>query len=238
MDIELIRMRGMELGEELAMIRREIHARPELAWKEEETSRMVEKRLRELGFAHVRRGFRHTGSGVVADLEGGKAGPRVALRADIDALPVQEDTGLAYASKEAGVMHACGHDAHAAMLLGAARILSENREDLPGTVRVIFQPAEEAGYDSGAPAMIAEGALDGVAAIGGLHIWSTAACGKFGSGRGPSWLPRISGNSPSEARGGRLAPHTAVDPTVAVAHIISMLQTVVSREIARLKARS
>jgi amidohydrolase len=87
MDIELIRMRGMELGEEFAMIRREIHARPELAWKEEETSRMVEKRLRELGFAHVRRGFRHTGSGVVADLEGGKAGPRVALRADIDAFP-------------------------------------------------------------------------------------------------------------------------------------------------------
>ncbi|HOX31617.1 MAG TPA: M20 family metallopeptidase [Spirochaetales bacterium] len=232
MDYQALKARGEELGEELTRIRRELHARPELGWKEVETSRLIEERLRAMGYERIRRGFKGTESGLVADLVGGRPGPRVALRADIDALPIQEETGLPYASQVPGVMHACGHDAHAAMLLGAARILRELREELPGEVRLVFQPAEESGYDSGAPAMIAEGALEGVAAIGGLHVWAPLATGKFGYRRGPYmasadlWEMRIRG------RGGHGSmPHKAVDPTVAAAHIVSLLQTVVSREV-------
>jgi amidohydrolase len=232
MDAASLRRRGEELREELTAIRRELHARPELAWKEVETSIFIEKRLRELGFENVRRGFKGTGSGVVADLAGGRPGPCVALRADIDALPVQEATGLPYASAVPGVMHACGHDAHAAMLLGAARMLSERRKDIPGKVRVIFQPAEEAGYDSGAPAMIAEGALEGVAAIAGIHAWAQNPAGTFGFRRGAFMASADIWEATIRGKGGHgSAPHNAVDPTVALAHIISMLQTVVSREL-------
>jgi amidohydrolase len=232
MDLNTVRSRGAELRQELTRIRREFHAHPELSWKEAETSRRIEERLAELGCENIRRGFKGTESGVVADLTGGKPGPCVALRADIDALPVQEATGLFYASVVPGVMHACGHDAHAAMLLGAAQILSEMRKDIPGKVRLIFQPAEEAGYDSGAPAMIAEGALDGVAAIGGIHAWSQIPSGKFGFRKGTCMASADLWEMTIQGKGGHgSAPHNAIDPTVAVAHIISMLQTVVSREI-------
>lgn len=232
MDATSVRNRGAELREELTAIRRELHAHPELSWKETETSKFIEKRLRELGFENIRRGFKGTASGVVADLTGGKPGPCVALRADIDALPVQEATGLPYASVVPGVMHACGHDAHIAMLLGAARILGELRKDIPGRVRVIFQPAEEAGYDSGAPAMIAEGALEGVAAIAGIHAWSQTPAGTFGFRKGTFMASADIWEATIRGKGGHgSAPHNAVDPTVALAHIISMLQTVVSREL-------
>jgi len=232
MDDRAIRSRGAELREELTRIRREIHARPELGWKEVETSKLVEKRLRELGFEGIRRGFKGTESGVIADLTGGKPGPCVALRADIDALPVEEATALPYASTQKGVMHACGHDAHAAMLLGAAQILSELRREIPGRIRFIFQPAEESGYDSGAPAMISEGALDGVSAIGGLHIWSLLPAGMLGYRKGAVMASADLWEMIIRGKGGHGSmPHNAVDPTVAVAHIVSMLQTVVSREI-------
>jgi amidohydrolase len=232
MDLTRVRSRGAELREELTRIRRDIHARPELGWKELETSKLIERRLQELGFESIRRGFKGTASGVVADLRGGKPGPCVALRADIDALPVEEATALPYASTIPGAMHACGHDAHTAMLLGAAQILSEMRGEIPGKVRLIFQPAEESGYDSGAPAMIAEGALDGVAAIGGLHIWSLLPAGKFGYRKGAVMASADLWEMTIQGKGGHGSmPHNAIDPTVAVAHIISMLQTVVSREI-------
>jgi amidohydrolase len=222
--------------EELTALRQDFHARPELSWQEVETSKKIEKRLQDLGFENIRRGFKGTGSGVVADITGGgpagKEGPRcVALRADIDALPIQEENSLDYASKTEGVMHACGHDAHATILLGAAKILAEIKERFSGKVRLIFQPAEEAGNDSGAPAMIKEGALDGVDAIGGLHVWSQLPVGVFATRSGPLMASADIWEVILQGQGGHGAmPHLAVDPTVAAGHLITMLQTVVSRE--------
>ena len=232
MTFEEILSIASEIEKELIDLRRYLHAHPELSWKEVETSRSIEKLLREAGFENVRRGFNGTESGVIADLKGGKPGPCVALRADIDALPIREENDLPYASTVDGVMHACGHDAHVAMLVGAAKILSRMKSSLAGTVRVIFQPAEEAGKDSGASAMIREGALEGVAAIAGLHVWALLPTGVFGVRKGAIMASADVWEMNIQGQGGHGAmPHNAVDPTVAVAHIISMLQTVVSREL-------
>ncbi len=221
-----------EMQGELTELRQFIHAHPEMAWKEVETSKLIETKLRALGFQNIRRGFKGTGSGVVADLKGSKSGPCIALRADIDALPIREENAVPYVSTLDGVMHACGHDAHAAILIGAATILSGMKESITGTVRVIFQPAEEAGNDSGAPAMIKEGALEGVDAIAGLHVWSQMPAGTFGIRKGPAMASADIWEVVIQGQGGHGAmPHTAIDPTVALAHIISVLQTVVSREI-------
>lgn len=221
-----------EMQGELTELRQFIHAHPEMAWKEVETSKLIETKLRALGFQNIRRGFKGTGSGVVADLKGSKSGPCIALRADIDALPIREENAVPYVSTLDGVMHACGHDAHAAILIGAATILSGMKESIAGTVRVIFQPAEEAGNDSGAPAMIKEGALEGVDAIAGLHVWSQMPAGTFGIRKGPAMASADIWEVVIQGQGGHGAmPHTAIDPTVALAHIISVLQTVVSREI-------
>jgi amidohydrolase len=163
--------------------RHDLHEHPELSNREFRTSALVAEHLRRLGFDEVKTGVAHTG--VVGTLVGGKPGPVVALRADMDGLPVLEQTGSPFASKERGeyngqdvpVMHACGHDTHVAMLMGAAEVLANNRDQLPGTVRFIFQPAEEgppAGEDGGARMMMAEGVLDGPnppEAIIGLHAW-------------------------------------------------------------------
>ena len=163
--------------------RHDIHENPELSNREFRTAALVADHLRELGFDEVQTEVAHTG--VVGTLVGGKPGPVVALRADMDGLPVLEQTGAAFASKARGeyngqdvpVMHACGHDTHVAMLMGAAEVLANNRDQLSGTVKFIFQPAEEgppAGEDGGAKMMIAEGVLDGPnapEAILGLHAW-------------------------------------------------------------------
>jgi amidohydrolase len=163
--------------------RRDIHANPELSNREFRTAEKVAEHLRNLGLDHVATGIAHTG--VMGTLKGGKPGPVIALRADMDALPVQEQTGLPFASQARGeylgqevpVMHACGHDAHVAMLMGAAQVLAQHRELLAGTVKFIFQPAEEgppAGEDGGASLMIEQGVLDGPTApeaILGLHVW-------------------------------------------------------------------
>jgi len=232
MTLEAITGQAEALKAELTELRRSIHAHPELGWKEVETSKLIEARLRALGLENIRRGFKGTESGVVADLTGGKPGPRVALRADIDALPIHEENDVPYKSANDGVMHACGHDAHAALLIGAATILTGMKKDLAGSVRFIFQPAEEIGYDSGAPAMIKEGALDGVDAIGGIHVWSQFPAGTFGIRTGPIMASADLWEMTIQGQGGHGAmPQNAVDPTVAVAYIISMLQTIVSREI-------
>ncbi len=163
--------------------RHDLHEHPELSNREFRTSALVAEHLRNLNFDEVKTGVAHTG--VVGTLIGGKPGPVVALRADMDGLPVLEQTGSPFASKARGeyngqdvpVMHACGHDTHVAMLMGAAQVLADNRDQLPGTVRFIFQPAEEgppAGEDGGAKMMVAEGVLDGPnppEAILGLHAW-------------------------------------------------------------------
>jgi len=232
MDMDKVKKLAGDMEDDLTALRQQIHSHPELSWQEVETSKMIEAELEKLGFENLRRGFKGTGSGVIGDLAGAHPGPCVALRADIDALPIQEENDLPYISKTEGVMHACGHDAHTSILLGVARILSGMKEEIHGTVRLLFQPAEEAGMDSGAPAMIAEGALDGVDAIGGLHVWAQMPVGFFGTRTGPIMASADVWELTIQGQGGHGAmPHTAVDPTVAAAHIISMLQTIVSREI-------
>ncbi len=213
-------------------LRHDFHTHPELSWEEVRTTEKIASLLKEYGFENIRTGFKGTASGVVADLNTGKPGPCVALRADMDALPVAEENDLPYRSVEEGIMHACGHDAHMAMLLTSAMILAEVKEELPGRVRVIFQPAEEYGIESGADYMIREGVLEGVDAIAGLHIWSPLETGKIFYRYGPTmascdrWTVKIKG------LGGHGAmPHTAIDPTIAAATFASTLQTIVSREV-------
>ena len=221
-----------KMEKDLIALRHDFHAHPELGWKELETSKKIESILKDLGCENLRRGFGGTGSGVVADIVGGLPGPCVALRADIDALPITEANDIPYASTNAGVMHACGHDAHAAILIGAARILSEMKESIRGSVRLIFQPAEETGIHSGAPKLIEEGVLEGVSAIGGLHVMSEHPAGVLGIKKGPLMASADIWEIQVQGQGGHGAmPHKAIDPTIAVSYIVSMLQTVVSREI-------
>jgi amidohydrolase len=218
------------IAAEVVADRRAIHRHPELGYKEERTASLVASRLRSLGLDDVRTGV--GGTGVVGLLRGELPGRTVLLRADMDALPIQEDRGLPYASEVPGVMHACGHDAHTAMLLGAARLLAERRGALRGAVKLMFQPAEENG-GAGAKRMIEDGVLDDppVDAAFAMHV-ARHAVGQVGLLAGPS-----SGSADRfiitvRGRGGHAsAPHLAVDPVVVGAYIITALQTLVSREV-------
>lgn len=218
--------------EETVALRRHFHAHPELSWEEVATTEKIVETLKKLGYHIVKVGFGGGKSGVVADLKGGHAGKCVALRADIDALPLQEENNVPYKSKTNGVMHACGHDSHAAMLLGAAKILTEIREELHGTVRLIFQPAEESGLRPGAKVMVEEGVLEGVDAISGLHIWAPEPVGKivYRSGSfmaaADGWYLTIQGKG-----GHGSAPESSVDPTIAAANIVLNLQAMMAREV-------
>ncbi len=222
--------------------RRDIHANPELGNREFRTSALVAKHLQQLGL-EVKTGVAHTG--VVGLLRGGKSGPTVALRADMDALPVTEQTDLPFASrvtttwagKETGVMHACGHDTHVAMLMGVAEILAGMRDDLKGNVVFIFQPAEEGpppGEEGGAALMIKEGVMSNpkVDAVFGLHIGSSMEVGKLGYRPGPTMAAAdilritVKGRQTHGA-----APWAGVDPIVVSAQIVLGLQTIVSRQI-------
>lgn len=222
--------------------RRDFHEHPELSNREFRTSKKVAQHLRKLGLK-VTTGVAHTG--VVAVLEGARPGPVIALRADMDALPVVERTGLPYASRErseyegreVGVMHACGHDNHIAILMGAAEILSGLQSELPGTIKFIFQPAEEGapkGEDGGAALMIREGVLDApkVEAIFGLHISQGESAGRVAyRARGAMASAQrfditIQGRQTHGAQ-----PWGGVDPIVVGAQIVNALQTIVSRQI-------
>jgi hippurate hydrolase len=215
------------LAEELIAFRRDLHRYPELSWQETETAAKVAGALGKLGMT-VRTGI--GGNGVVADFHGGFPGKVIALRADMDALPIQEETGLEYASTRPGVMHACGHDAHTAILLGAARLLAGVADRLHGTVRFIFQPAEE--VNAGAKAMIAEGVLDGVDEIYGLHNLPTLPAGKVATRPGPMMGSVDRLEIRLEGKGGHGAiPDQSVDPVVCASHVVMALQTVVSREL-------
>lgn len=223
-------------------LRRTIHANPELSNREHETGALVAAELRDLGF-EVHEGIAITG--VVGILEGGSPGPVVAVRADMDALPVLEDTGLPFASTVTGeylgetvpVAHACGHDIHVAVGLGTARALAERREDLAGTVMFIFQPAEEGaplGEEGGATRMIAEGLFDIATptAIFALHSWPDQEVGEVAVTSGPSYassaqfLIDVKGE---QAHGAW--PHLSVDPVVTAAEIVTALQTIRSRSL-------
>lgn len=216
----------------LTELRHHFHSNPELSWQEIETTRKIAEILKELGFENIKTGFGGTESGLTADLNSHKEGPMVALRADIDALPLSEENDIPYRSTREGVMHACGHDAHTTMLLGAAKILAEIKDELPGKVRLIFQPAEEHGIKSGAETMINEGVLEGVDGIIGLHIWSSVPSGKIGFRNGPIMASADIWEISVKGKGGHGSmPHKAIDPTIAAATVITTMQTVVSREI-------
>jgi amidohydrolase len=216
---------------EVIKIRRFIHMNPELGNRESETAKLIAAKLKPLGF-EVRTGVAKTG--VVAVLRGGLAGPAVAVRADMDALPVQEATGLAYKSLNPGVMHACGHDVHSSVVLGTALVLNALKSSLKGTVTFIFQPAEEGappGEEGGADLMVREGVLDDppASAVFGFHVWPEPV-GQvlFAPGNvtaaADSFTITVKGRSAHGAR-----PHEGVDAIVIAAEIVTALQTIVSR---------
>ncbi|MDF2669511.1 MAG: amidohydrolase [Paenibacillus sp.] len=218
---------GKELEGQLVDFRRDLHRTPELSLQESETAAKVAAELQLMGY-EIRTAV--GGHGIVADLQGPYPGPTVALRADMDALPIQEETDLPFASERTGVMHACGHDAHTTMLLGAARLLMQQRDKLHGRVRFLFQSAEE--INEGAKRMVEQGVLDGVDEIYGLHNLPTLAAGKvatrYGSLMGSVARLEIS----LQGKGGHGAiPDQTIDPVVAGSAIVMGLQTAVSREI-------
>lgn len=217
---------GIEpLEAEIIATRRDIHRHPELSFKEFRTAELVAKRLAKLNI-EVREKVGKTG--VVGTLKGGKPGDTIALRADMDALPMQEISDVPYASVHDGVMHACGHDGHTAMLLGAAKVLSEKRESLRGTVKFIFQPAEEG--HAGARYMLEDGALLGVDEIYGIHLWNYQKFGTVGVKPGPIMAASDKFVIDIEGIGGHgAAPQGTVDPVVVAAQLIMALQTIVSR---------
>jgi amidohydrolase len=211
--------------ERMVAIRRDLHRYPELSWQEHQTAERISAALHELGIPHRRL----MGTGVVADLPGGEGLAAVALRADIDALPIQEETGLPFASANDGVMHACGHDGHTSILLGAAELLAR-AGDLPAPVRLIFQPAEEKG--AGAKALMEAGVLENVAIAFAGHLDRHFSTGILVvtdgavSASTDHFKIRVTG------RGGHAArPHETIDAVVVGSLIVTAIQTIVSREI-------
>lgn len=206
-------------------LRRDFHRLPELSMKEFETSKRVCRELEEMGIPYSMAGE----TGVIAEIRGAAPGPVVVLRGDMDALPIQEDTGLEYASRVPGVMHACGHDAHTAMLLGAAKLLSERKKSLSGTVRLAFEPGEEVG--AGARPLIAAGVLEGADSVFAIHVAQNMPAGTVNVQAGPRMcgcgvlILTIKGKS-----GHGSSPDKGIDVIPAGAAMVSALQTVVSRE--------
>jgi amidohydrolase len=235
-----IEQEAMKVTPAITEIRHQLHQNPELSNREVKTAALIADYLRKLGL-EVKTGVAHTG--VVALLKGGRPGPVVAVRADIDALPVTEQTDLPFASKvratylgqDVGVMHACGHDIHTAVQLGVATVLASMKDVLPGTVKFIFQPAEEGappGEEGGASLMVKEGVLQNPRpqAIFGLHTFSEMAVGELGYSEGPAlsaadtWEVKIVGKQSHGAR-----PELSIDPIVTAAQFIEALQTIRSR---------
>lgn len=216
---------------EMIRTRRALHQKPELSYHEEETAKLVAEKLESFGIK-VRRGV--GGTGVLGILEGGKKGKVVALRADMDALPIEEMDDVEFKSKVKGVMHACGHDAHVAMLLGAAKLLANHRNELQGTVKFLFQPAEEHGGRGGALPMIEDGVMRDpkVDFVFGLHIDSNRRSGEFGVKEGAIMAAPDTFRVRIIGRGGHgSAPHKTVDPIYVAAQVILALQGVSSRMI-------
>jgi amidohydrolase len=216
---------------DLVRYRRHFHAHPELSLEEHETAKFILHELADCGFDDIRSGVAKTG--ILLTLKGGKPGPTTLLRADMDALPMQEVGQHVYASRTPGVMHACGHDGHMAMLLCAARDLAKRRSEIPGTLVFCFQPGEE-GF-AGAKLMIEEGALENpyVDRVFAQHLYTGLDVGKVGVRDGPFFASSDRFEITITGRGGHGAmPHQGADPIVAAAHIVTMLQTIVSREIA------
>ena len=208
------------------------HRNPELSYEEKETSAYVAEQLSKLPLDEVKTGV--GGYGVLGLLKGGRPGPVVAMRADMDALSVPEATGVDFASTKPGKMHACGHDAHTAMLLGAAHVLCQMKDDLPGTIKFVFQPSEEITPRGGALGMIEQGALENphVDAIIGMHVWPTFETGMIGAQDGvvsassDHLKVRISGKSAHASM-----PNDGIDAIVAASAVIGSFQSIISRSV-------
>ena len=225
--MDLIIARAKELNHQVIQWRRDFHAHPELKWEEFRTSKIVEEELRKSGYEVIR----VAETGIIGVLRGELDGNAVfALRADMDALPVQEENDVPYRSRVPGKMHACGHDAHTAMLLGAAKILTEIKNKIPGTIKLIFQPAEEGGL--GAKKMLESGELDDVDAFFGIHVWDRLPSGVVGIKEGPVMAGADAFRIVVRGKGGHGAvPHFAIDPIPVAADIISALHRIIPREV-------
>ncbi|MEX9947916.1 M20 family metallopeptidase [Providencia alcalifaciens] len=216
--------------EAMITFRRDLHSHPELPFEEVRTTKRIAEELAKIGIE-----YRLTEpTGIIADIKGGKPGKTVALRADIDALPVQElNDSLEYKSTNKGKMHACGHDAHTAMLLTAAKALYEVRDELKGNIRLIFQPAEE--IAQGAKAMVKQGAVDNVDNVFGMHIWSTTPSGKVSCNVGGTFASADLLVVKFKGRGGHGSmPEATVDAAIVASSFVMNLQAVVSRETSSL----
>jgi amidohydrolase len=216
-------------GEDIVSLRREIHREPELGFDTKKTAEKVLDALEGLPL-EVETGLAE--NGIVATLKGEGGGPTVALRADMDALPIQEETDLPFASEEDGKMHACGHDGHTSMLVGAVRALSQDhlRERLNGSVKFIFQPAEEGG--GGGRVMVEEGVAESVSSIFALHLWPGLPFGKAATKAGPIMAAADAFEMRVKGKGGHGAmPHLTTDAVAIAAQIVTALQTIVSREV-------
>jgi amidohydrolase len=224
-----VKNRFAELMPEITAWRRDLHENPEILFETHRTAGIVAEKLRAFGCDEVVTGIGRTGVvGVIKGRNGG-SGKVIGLRADMDALPIQEQTGLAYASKTAGAMHACGHDGHTAMLLGAAKYLSETR-NFDGTVVVIFQPAEEGG--GGGREMCADGMMDRwkIDEVYGMHNWPGKPVGSFAIRTGAFFAATDQFEIMIEGKGGHAAkPQETVDSTVVASHVVLALQSIVSR---------
>jgi len=219
----------LALRAEMIALRRDLHQHPELAYAETRSAAQVAAFLEGSG-VEVRRGV--GGTGLLATAEGGR-GRTVLLRVDLDALPIQEQSGAPYASLTPGLMHACGHDGHTAMGAAAARILGRRRPQ--GSVRVLFQPAEEG--EGGAQAVVADGALAGVDLVLGVHLWNELPVGTLGVKPGALMAAVDRLKIVIHGRGGHGGqPHRSADPVVAAAHVVTALQTIVSREVSPLQS--
>lgn len=224
----------MSVAEETELLvrtRRDLHRHPELGFQEHRTAGIVAERLRAAGY-EVRTGVAQTG--VIGTLRGTGDGPTLLLRADMDALPIDEETTHGFPSTIPGVMHACGHDAHVAIGLAVAERLARGRERWPGTVRYMFQPAEEG--LGGAEGMIEEGVLEGVDAALGLHVWLGLPSGLIGVVAGPQMAGAVEFELTVRGRGGHGAmPHETIDAVHAASQVIVALQSVVSRTVSPLE---
>ena len=222
-----IQRRIQELKDEVIDLRRDFHMHPELGFAEFETAGRIEHYLKALGFTATRMAE----TGVVAVLDSGKPGPCLMLRADMDALPVTETNEVPYKSTHEGIMHACGHDAHMAMLLVAAKVLMEHRDQLSGKVKLVFQPDEEI---AGAIKMVEEGVLENpkVDAVSGIHIWSMLPSGRVSISSGVVMGGLDVFTVKVQGKGGHTGyPHEAIDPVLPAAGIIQAVQAIQTREM-------
>lgn len=240
MDFGSVRAHAAALHDDIVSWRRELHRRPELMYQEFNTSLFIQDQLRQMGIQFSAGWGNNTrqdaaraipgpgGTGVVAEIGTGRP-PFVALRSDMDALPILEETPVPFRSENSGRMHACGHDGHVSMLLGAAKLLQSVKQTLQGTVRLIFQPAEEGG--AGAKRMLEEGVLNDVSRIFALHLWPGLPSGSIGGRAGVALAAGDFFEFRLVGRGAHGAmPHQGTDPVTAAAAVIQSFQTIVSRE--------